>query len=108
MALQISVKRCNRMSAVPPKYPSIAPMTSPIIIPENAKTSPNRSAMRIPWTTRAYTSRPPASMPNGCSGTGRNGKATGFGGLTVSVTFAAALGARKTRVYPGCLNREMR
>ena len=54
--------------------------------------------MRIPYTTRAYTSRPPASMPNGCPGTGRNGNDTSAGGSTFSVTFGCSFGSRKTRV----------
>ena len=61
---QISMKRCIRISNLPPKYPWIAPTVMPIAEDISVSTKAKNNDSRSPYKIRAKISRPSSSVPS--------------------------------------------
>ena len=65
-ARKISVKRLRMPSTQPPKKPLNAPISVPNSTTSTVANTPTLSEVRVPYTTREYTSHPCRSNPKGC------------------------------------------
>lgn len=76
MEPQISMKRWNARSTLPPKKPWIAPVSTPSSTPVTVSARPNSTLTRKPYSNCASGSRPRSSVPSQLSVVGADGLGT--------------------------------